>query len=490
MSVEVLRYKTAIGRPALSLPAKLLFQSSLISDETSVLDYGCGRGDDVKFLKELGVPAVGWDPHFQPDTTLLGLHDVVNLGFVLNVIEDPQERKTVLSKAYALSEKCLAVGVMLHSQNDTTTSIPFNDGQLTAKKTFQKYYDQLELEKLISEELKTSPIAAAPGVFFVFKDESLEQDFLLRRQLGIIQAYEPRDLLTKVNERKEKSELIIRTTQNLIRHTLAFARKPELEELPRYFQQQLNKTELSYRRLFNAASQQISETDLKEAVVRKKEQLRLFFAMYLFSSRPKYKQLSSTLQKDVRLHFGAMKDLESDAKELLFSLGDTSLLLADSLDAQEAGLGIYQDEKFTLRAAHLPKIPIRLRGVVSLAERLAGTIEGDDLIRIHIESKKVSYIKVDNFDAGPLPRMLSRTIVKFRENDIINLDHCKDGRVKTVYLKSRWMDKKDKNYQAQLDFDNLIMNTLDLDFSGEGPKFEDFAKALMENKIPLPDYQN
>jgi hypothetical protein len=86
--------------------------------------------------------------------------------------------------------------------------------------------------------------------------------------------------------------------------------------------------------------------------------------------------------------------------------------------------------------------------------------------------------------------MLSRTIVKFRENDIINVDHCKDGRVKTVYLKSRWMDKKDKNYQAQLNFDNLIMNTLDLDFSGEGPKFEDFAKALMENKIPLPDYQN
>jgi DNA phosphorothioation-associated putative methyltransferase len=490
MSLEVLRYKTAIGRPALSLPAKLLFQSGLVSDETSVLDYGCGRGDDVKFLKELGVPAVGWDPHFQPDPTLLTQHDIVNLGFVLNVIEDPRERKTVLNEAYSLTEKCLAVSVMLHSQNDTTTSIPFSDGQLTAKKTFQKYYDQLELEKLISNELSASPIAAAPGVFFIFKDESLEQDFLLKRQLGIIQAYEPRDLLTKVNERKEKSDLIIRTTQNLVRHTLAFARKPELNELPRYFQQQLAKTELSYRRVFNAASQQISEAELKAAVVRKKEQLKLFFAMYLFSSRPKYKQLSSTLQKDVRLHFGAMKDLEKDARGLLFSLGDTDLLLADSLDAQEAGLGVYKDEKFTLRSEHLPDIPIRLRGVVSLAERLAGTIEGNDLIRIHIESKKVSYIKVDNFDVGPLPRMLSRTIVKFRENDIINLDHCKDGRVKTVYLKSRWMDKKDKNYQAQVDFDNLIMNTLDLDFSGEGPKFEDFAKALMENKIPLPDYQN
>ena len=66
MSVKVLRHMTAIGRSALSLPAKVLFQTGLANDETSFLDYGCGRGDDVKFLTELGVPASGWDPHFKP----------------------------------------------------------------------------------------------------------------------------------------------------------------------------------------------------------------------------------------------------------------------------------------------------------------------------------------------------------------------------------------------------------------------------------------
>ena len=490
MSVEIQRHKTAIGRPALSLPAKLLFQSGLVTDETSVLDYGCGRGDDVKFLKELGIPAIGWDPHFAPNPAHLVQHDIVNLGFVLNVIEDPKERKTVLNDAYALADKCLSVSVMLHAQNDATTSMPFGDGQLTSKKTFQKYYEQLELEELISNQLSASPIAAAPGVFFIFKDEALEQDFLLKRQLGIIQDYEPRDLLTKVQEQKEKTDLILRTTQNLIRHTLAFARKPEIEELPRYFRQQLAKTELSYRRIFNAASQQISEEQLKEAVLQKKQQLKLFFAIYLFSSRPKYRKLNSTLQKDVRLHFGSMKDLEKDSKELLYSLGNTELLRTDSLHAQSAGYGHYQNEKFTLKAEHLANIPIRLRGVVALAERLAGSIEGNDLIRIHIESKKISYIKVENFDTSPLPRIMARTIVKFRKNEIINLDHSKDGRVKTVYLKSRWMSETDQNYKVQLEFDDLILNSLDLDFSGEGPKFEQFAKVLMENKIALPAYKN
>jgi len=489
MSFEVQRHKTAIGRPALSLPSKLLFQSGLATDETSLLDYGCGRGDDVKFLRELGIPAVGWDPYFVPDPALLVPHDIVNLGFVLNVIEDPEERKTVLTDAYALANKCLSVSVMLHSQNDTATSMPYGDGQLTSKKTFQKYYEQVEFDELISNQLSTAPIAAAPGVFFIFKDEALEQDFLLKRQLGIIQDYEPRDLLAKINEQKEKSDLVLRTTENLVRHTLAFARKPELRELPRYFRQQLAKTELSYRRVFNAASQQISEEELKKAAIRKKEQLKLFFAMHLFSSRPKYRKLNSTLQKDVRLHFGSMKDLEKVSKELLYSLGSFDLLLADSLDAQSAGYGHYQDEKFTLKAENLANIPIRLRGVVALAERLAGAIEDNDLIRIHIVSKKVTYIKVEKFDVSPLPRMMARTIVKFRENEIVNLDHSKDGRVKAVYFKSRYMRHTDKNYKAQSEFDHLILNSLDLDFSGEGPKFEKFAKALMENKISLPEYQ-
>ena len=56
MSVEISRHKTAIGRSALSLPAKLLFQSGLVNDSTYFLDYGCGRGDDVKFLSELNKP--------------------------------------------------------------------------------------------------------------------------------------------------------------------------------------------------------------------------------------------------------------------------------------------------------------------------------------------------------------------------------------------------------------------------------------------------
>ena len=52
------------------------------------------------------------------------------------------------------------------------------------------------------------------------------------------------------------------------------------------------------------------------------------------------------------------------------------------------------------------------------------------------------------------------------------------------------MSETDQNSKVQLEFDDLILNSLDLDFSGEGPKFEQFAKVLMENKIALPAYKN
>ena len=487
--LDVLRFRTAISRRFLSLPAKLLYQSTLANEDYSYLDSGCGRGDDVKFLKELNVPAKGWDPHYYDHKENLKESDIVNLGFVLNVIEDQDERSEVLLTAFALAKKCLCVAVMLHSQNSAALTIPFGDGQLSSIKTFQKYYSQTELEDLLTQNLQLKPIAAAPGVFFIFKDEVLEQDFLLKRQLGIIQDYEPQNLLSKVNEKKEKTERVLRLNQSLAKHILNFARKPELDELPRYFRKQLETTGISYRRIFSTASQVITKLELKVAVDLKKEQLSLFFAMYLFSKRPKYRNLSTGLQKDVKLHFGSMKDLEEKAKNLLYSLGNSDLLYSDCHQAEKDSLGFFDTDKFIFCAKNQNKIPLRLRGILAIAERLSGKIDDADLIKIHIESKKVSYLNVDGFNNSALPRILSRTIVDFRENKILTFDHTKDGKVKTVYLKSKLMNQEDQNYKIQKEFDDLIVNSLDFDFSGEGPRFDEFAKSLFKNKIVPPSYK-
>lgn len=82
------RHQTAIGRVGLSLPARRAVGDLQLEPDTGVLDYGCGRGGDVRALQHLGLDAAGWDPVHFPDGRREPA-EVVLLTYVLNVIENP-----------------------------------------------------------------------------------------------------------------------------------------------------------------------------------------------------------------------------------------------------------------------------------------------------------------------------------------------------------------------------------------------------------------
>jgi len=98
------RHRTAIQRYALSVPMQALHRHGYLDGAWTVFDYGRGKGDDVRILRHNGLEATGWDPHFAPDVPKMQA-DIVNLGFVINVIEDPEERAQALRNAYALAER-------------------------------------------------------------------------------------------------------------------------------------------------------------------------------------------------------------------------------------------------------------------------------------------------------------------------------------------------------------------------------------------------
>ncbi len=161
-------------------PLQCLLRHELLTEAQSFFDYGCGCGDDVQNLSDNGFNAQGWDPYYVNERDRLNA-EVVNLGFVINVIEDYDERVQALQNAYRLTDKVLSVAVMLHNAQSLKGRF-YNDGVITQRNTFQKYFTQDELKAFITQVLDEEAIAVAPGIVLVFKDKDLEQRFLSRKQ--------------------------------------------------------------------------------------------------------------------------------------------------------------------------------------------------------------------------------------------------------------------------------------------------------------------
>jgi hypothetical protein len=199
---QAARHLTALQRYAFSAPVQSLARYGFLDGQLSVFDYGCGRGDDLRGLQENGLRAAGWDPYYAPDQPVAAA-DIVNLGFVINVIADFEERLEALSRAWSLAERLLVVSVMLANQNDVGGQ-RFRDGVMTRRGTFQKYYTQGEIKAFLESVLDEEPIPVAPGVLYCFRDKDAEQRFLVDRYRSRRPRLREPSLRATVRERTER----------------------------------------------------------------------------------------------------------------------------------------------------------------------------------------------------------------------------------------------------------------------------------------------
>jgi hypothetical protein len=179
-AVVIERHKTALTRYDLSKPVKTLLEYGVLKPGMTFFDYGCGQGSDVRGLQALGHRAEGWDPVYMPEDGKREA-DVVNLGYVLNVIEDAAERVEALVDAHRLARRLLVVSALITETVETGRAPQFRDGILTRRNTFQKYFEQQELQQYIEDALDCTAVPAALGIFYVFRDPADQQDFLSAR---------------------------------------------------------------------------------------------------------------------------------------------------------------------------------------------------------------------------------------------------------------------------------------------------------------------
>ena len=179
------RGKTAIRRYTCSRPIALALADGLISVSDNFFDYGCGHGADVRYLRRQKVKAEGWDSFHSPKTPIVPA-DVVNLGFVLNVIETLRsEAKS--GQAFGLARKLLVVSVRV--EQGPAGVAEFSDGIITNKGTFQKIYAQSEFKEYVETVLGHRVHVAGLGVVYVFPDPEAESQFLASQAFARRLAY-------------------------------------------------------------------------------------------------------------------------------------------------------------------------------------------------------------------------------------------------------------------------------------------------------------
>ena len=482
-ALEVFRHRTALKRKKLSSCMGALVDSSLVTNKSKIFDYGCGRGDDVSILAQNNFENVsGWDPYFAKDNAIPKKSEFVSLSFVLNVIEDADERHSVLKKAFKIASKALVFSVMLEHQNTLQFAYPFNDGYLTSINTFQKYYSAPEIEAVVKEQLNQTPIKLGPGIYIVFKDKSLEQEYLFKRQLGLL-------VETKTSVKDDAGDRFAEAlVAKMVKTILSFGRVPKLTELKSKFQEEIAQARVSYNRLSRLALSQISISDLKHVREAFSAEILIFLAINRFDGRVKYGDLPEKFQIDVRAHFGSLRSANEEAERLLFSLSDTDGLISAALDAERAGHGQLIGTKFRCRSNQCEKLPKNLRLFYKIGERLHRSISDTDIIQLHLETKKMAFLIVNEFEKSSLPRIHSREIVNFATQDIVVVPHQEKEQVRILFLKSALMDAEDEHFEIQRAFDAEVLEKAGDLFSDNEPSFEEFAREIMSKKISIPNY--
>lgn len=377
---------------------RLATEHGLIEEHDELFDYGCGHGDDLRILASRGYRCAGWDPVHRPSAELRGA-DIVNLGYVVNVIEDPLEREFALRNAWALTRKVLVVSARLTLEKGANRGAQWGDGFLTGRQTFQRFYEQHELREWIEATVGAPAIAAAPGVFYVFRDAGAAQLFLASRYRLKIGTPSPRrhELLY------EEHRLILQALMHFVTDRGRLPEDAELESA-RLIQEKLG----SIRRAWRLVEHVTGTAEWTRVRQERSQDLLIYLALARFGGRPRVGQLSRGFQLDVRAFFGTYARACQQADRLLFSSGN---LAAVSTACETSSVGKLTPTALYVHVSAVEALPAILRIYEGCARSYIGAVEAANIVKLHRLKPQVSYLSYPQFDRDPHPALVGSLVV-------------------------------------------------------------------------------
>ena len=416
------RHRTAMVRHTLSQPLSLAVRHGLVRQGVTIFDFGCGQGDDVRALIMAGVEARGWDPHFAPNEEVVEA-EIVNLGFVLNVIENTAERQAALERAWSISRKALVVSVMIVGAVPLDGLRPFGDGYLTSRGTFQKYYQHAEIRAVVARAVGVEPVALAPGIFVAFRAPEDEQEFLLERRRGrraSTSGYTTGRSRKTVTARPELHERIGAALTAVAEFALHRGRLPHAEEMPSSVHDLLATERVSFARVVETCiASTLNRDAFDEAERISREDLLVHHALGALNRTKSAARPSPSMVRDIRTHFGSQQKLAEQALEYLHALADPQRTVDAMRKCAEEGLGtLDEDQRLVIDGSRIEGLSGALRCYTGCASYLAGEVEDGDLVRLDPLRKRLTIFRLAD-PKIPFPAIISSVDVDLRRQDVI-----------------------------------------------------------------------
>lgn len=381
-ATTVYRERTAIRRRGLSLPAQQSLLDGLLTGRR-VLDYGCGRGGDVRGLTAAGIDTTGWDPHYRPHPPPRAA-DVVLCSYVLNVIDDPAERAATLRRAFELAHQLLVIGVRTTHDARHVRGIQHGDGTLTTRQTFHHLFSPAELRTWAHEQLNAPVIPLQPGLAYVFRHTRDRACYLSTRYGGSVSPDEAGDVLDR-----------------LVTFWHGHGRGPAVEEAPDL----CAASRTAYGNLATAirlARREADPATVARAATRRRRDLLVVLALERFHGGFRISDLPPTLAADARSAYPRFRDAVREADRLLWATGNpdhirTAVRASHIGKTSPTALYVHVDAE--------PRLSALLRVYAACGAMIAGRPPDTTLLKLHHDRPAVSFLLYPSFDRDPHPRL-------------------------------------------------------------------------------------
>ncbi len=394
--IPIARHKAALNRKSLSRPVRLALEAKLFTPDTTFFDYGCGYGEDIKQIRQRGLISQGWDPYYYPDTELCTA-DIVNLGYVINVIEDLTERREALVQAWHLTKQVLIVAAQVLIDDARRGLIAYGDGIITSRNTFQKYYQQEELKNYIDSVLEVDAVPVSLGIYFVFRDTEIAESFRASRFCSQVRTPRVKTTIKKFADYRT-------ILQPVMDFMMKRGRLPVKEELS--IEKQIKAEFSSYRQAFKLILQATEMDAWQEIVQKRREDLKLHLALSRFNYRPSAKKISKLIREDCKALFGSYKQACLEADLMFYRLKDLACI-ADV--ARGSCFGYLTNTYIMIHLSALDSLPTLLRLYEGCVSRTMGRPEEANVIQIYYRQAKIVYLSFPDFDQVAHP-ILSSTM--------------------------------------------------------------------------------